>query len=58
MGSREVYMEEDLQCDICGEYEAYDFYGDCICQKCLDKFKSKSVAKRQLKQRGDHDKDN
>jgi hypothetical protein len=48
MGSREVYMEEDLQCDICGEYGAYNFYGGFICQKCLDKFKSKSVAKRQL----------
>jgi len=37
MGGREVYLEEDLQCDICGKYGAYDFYGDAICQECIEK---------------------
>ena len=35
--SREIEFEPDLICDICGNKGAYDFMGDCICEKCLKK---------------------
>ena len=51
MGDREVYEEPDVQCDVCGEYGAFDFYGDAICQKCIDENKSKSRVRRKAAQK-------
>lgn len=34
MGDREVYLEDENVCDICGESPAYDFYGDFVCERC------------------------
>ena len=56
MGNREVHEEPDLQCDVCGEYGAYDFYGDAICQKCIDENKSKSRVRRKVAQKKTLDK--
>ena len=36
MGSRIVPFDETVKCDICREYGAFDFYGDYICQDCLE----------------------
>ena len=38
--SREVPFDEDEVCDICGEKGAYDFMGDLICPKCIEKNKA------------------
>jgi hypothetical protein len=37
MSDREVYLEDENVCDICGKSPAYDFYGDCICQECMER---------------------
>ena len=34
--SREVEYEDMLRCDNCGNRGAFDFYGDCLCDDCLD----------------------
>lgn len=34
--SREVPFDEETVCDGCGESGAYDFMGDCYCQRCID----------------------
>lgn len=36
MGSREVDLEDGNTCDICGRSPAYDFYGDFVCQVCIN----------------------
>lgn len=42
--SREVVFDENEKCDICGELGAFDFYGDIICQKCIDKNKHDNTS--------------
>jgi len=34
--SRDIDLEDDLVCDICGAKGAFDFMGDCICPKCCN----------------------
>jgi hypothetical protein len=36
MGDRDVPFDENAICDICGVKGAYDFVGDCICEKCMN----------------------
>lgn len=45
MGDREVYLEDENVCDICGKSPAYDFYGDFICQECMKKEAEKEAEK-------------
>jgi len=35
MGSREVWYDEDMPCDVCGHLGASDFYGDYYCDDCV-----------------------
>lgn len=37
---RDVPFDEDDICDGCGARGAYDFMGDCYCQKCVDRHSS------------------
>lgn len=37
MGDRTVQWDADEKCDACGQLGAYDFMGDYICDKCIEK---------------------
>lgn len=39
MGDRFVQLEDKNVCDLCGKSPAYDFYGDYVCEECLEKSK-------------------
>ena len=45
MGDREAEYNEDFICDVCGNKGAYDFYGDYICDGCIDHSPSKDQEK-------------
>ena len=34
--SREVPFDPVAICDCCGAIGAFDFMGDCLCQRCID----------------------
>ena len=33
--SRDIIIEPDENCDICGKKAAFDFMGDCLCNECF-----------------------
>lgn len=35
---KDVPFEADNICDECGALGAFDFYGDCLCPKCVGVF--------------------
>ena len=41
MPSREFEFDNNAICDICGKKEAYDIYGDFICNECIVKIEKK-----------------
>ncbi len=38
MMGKEVPFKTNKVCDECGAQGAYDFYGDCYCPACVEKF--------------------
>ena len=42
MSDREVEFDSTIECDLCGAKGAFDFYGDFICQNCINRMKQES----------------
>lgn len=41
---REITYYRNEQCDECGRFGAFDFFGDLICPECLDELNSVSMV--------------
>lgn len=33
--TRTIEFDPDEICDVCGKQGAFDFMGDCVCEKCM-----------------------
>lgn len=42
--SRDVPFDHTAKCDVCGCIGAFDFYGDLICQACIDKAQARGAT--------------
>lgn len=50
MGIREFQYDEGMECDGCGKSGAFDFYGDFLCDDCIEEPKRKRSVDRIMEQ--------